>query len=79
MLWFGQFGINVVRISVPPGSDGSSAATAAVAAKKGDIGAAFGAGLEFSLNDARNVRWMLDIRALWICKSGCRTNRYRYI
>ena len=43
-----QFGINVGSDISSSGS--TATATATVAAKKGDIGAAFGAGLEFALN-----------------------------
>jgi hypothetical protein len=58
-----QFGINV-------GSDVSSSgstttATATVAAKKGDMGAAFGAGLEFALDESHNVRLDLGYRGFY--------------
>lgn len=56
-----QFGINI-------GSDFSSSgstSTAYVAAKKGDIGAAYGAGLEFALNDAHNVRLDVGYRGFY--------------
>jgi hypothetical protein len=56
-----QFGINI-------GSDlksSGSTSTAYVAAKKGDIGAAFGAGLEFALNDAHNIRLDLGYRGFY--------------
>jgi hypothetical protein len=56
-----QFGINV-------GSDISSTgstATATVAAKKGDIGAAFGAGLEFAFGESHNLRLDLGYRGFY--------------
>jgi hypothetical protein len=56
-----QFGINV-------GSDFSSsgsASTAEVAVKKGDIGAAYGAGVEFVLDEGRNVRLDLGYRGFY--------------
>jgi opacity protein-like surface antigen len=50
-----QFGINVGSEM----SSSGSTARATVEAKKGDIGAAFGAGLEFALNSSHTVR--LDV------------------
>lgn len=58
-----QFGINIGSDINTDGSTGS--ATAVVAAKKGDIGAAFGAGLEFSLTEAHNVRIDLGYRGFY--------------
>jgi len=49
-----QFGINVG--SDISSSGGSSTANATVKAKKADVGAAFGAGLEFTLTENRNLR-----------------------
>jgi hypothetical protein len=56
-----QFGINV-------GSDISSSGsttTATLAYKKGDVGAAFGAGLEFALNANHNIRLDLGYRGFY--------------
>jgi hypothetical protein len=58
-----QFGINVGSDINTSGSSGT--ATATVAAKKGDIGAAFGAGLEFALDEGHNVRLDLGYRGFY--------------
>lgn len=58
-----QFGINVGSDISSSGSTGSASAT--VAAKKGDIGAAFGAGLEFALDEGHNVRLDLGYRGFY--------------
>jgi hypothetical protein len=56
-----QFGINIGSDITSSGSTG----TATVAAKKGDVGAAFGAGLEFAINDAHNIRLDLGYRGFY--------------
>lgn len=58
-----QFGINVGSDISSSGSTGT--ATATVAAKKGDIGAAFGAGLEFALTESHNIRVDLGYRGFY--------------
>jgi hypothetical protein len=58
-----QFGINVGSDISSSGSTGTARAT--VDAKKGDIGAAFGAGLEFALDQGRNVRLDLGYRGFY--------------
>lgn len=58
-----QFGINVGSNISSSGSSGTS--TPAIALKKGDIGAAFGAGLEFALNQAHSVRLDLGYRGFY--------------
>jgi len=58
-----QFGINVGSDISSSGSTGT--ATAVVEAKKGDIGAAFGAGVEFALNQNHNIRLDLGYRGFY--------------
>jgi hypothetical protein len=58
-----QFGINVGSDVRSSGS--TTTATATVAAKKGDMGAAYGAGLEFALNESHNVRLDLGYRGFY--------------
>ncbi len=57
-----QFGINV---GSDINSSGTGTTSATVAAKKGDIGAAFGAGLEFALDEGHNVRLDLGYRGFY--------------
>jgi hypothetical protein len=58
-----QFGINVGSDIQSSGS--TETATATVDAKKGDIGAAFGAGLEFALDQGHNIRLDLGYRGFY--------------
>ncbi len=58
-----QFGINVGSSLSSSGSNGTTTAT--IALKKGDVGAAFGAGLEFALNQAHSVRLDLGYRGFY--------------
>jgi opacity protein-like surface antigen len=58
-----QFGINVGSDISSSGSTGT--ATATLDAKKGDIGAAFGAGLEFALDQGHNIRLDLGYRGFY--------------
>jgi hypothetical protein len=58
-----QFGINVGSNISSSGSNGTT--TAEIALKKGDVGAAFGAGLEFALNQAHSVRLDLGYRGFY--------------
>ncbi len=60
-----QFGFNV-GASVDGDSNGNvDQAQATVGAKAGDVGAAYGAGLEFSLNDAHTIRLDLGFRGYY--------------
>jgi opacity protein-like surface antigen len=54
-----QFGINVGSKYETSGSGGIDSVQAAVALKKGDVGLAYGAGLEFALN--KNHTFRLDV------------------
>jgi hypothetical protein len=58
-----QFGINIGSNIHSSGSNGTTTAT--LATKKGDVGAAFGAGLEFALNEAHSVRLDLGYRGFY--------------
>lgn len=58
-----QFGLNVGSNISSSGSNGNSTPT--IALKKGDVGAAFGAGLEFALNQAHSVRLDLGYRGFY--------------
>jgi hypothetical protein len=58
-----QFGINVGSNISSSGSNGATTGT--IALKKGDVGAAFGAGLEFALNQAHSVRLDLGYRGFY--------------
>ncbi len=58
-----QFGINVGSSLSSSGSNGTTTAT--IALKKGDVGAAFGAGIEFALNQAHSVRLDLGYRGFY--------------
>lgn len=58
-----QFGINIGSNINTSGSNGPTTATLAL--KKGDVGAAFGAGLEFALNQAHSVRLDLGYRGFY--------------
>jgi opacity protein-like surface antigen len=57
-----QFGINVGSKATGPAVD---TVITVVAAKRNDIGLAYGAGLEFALNSKRNVRLDLGYRGLY--------------
>ncbi|WP_157446885.1 porin family protein [Cytophaga aurantiaca] len=54
-----QFGLNVGSKFSSSGNESSDTARATVALKKGDIGFAYGAGLEFALSKNHNIR--LDV------------------
>jgi hypothetical protein len=60
-----QFGFNI-GADVDGDSNGNvDQARATVGAKAGDVGAAYGAGLEFSLNDAHTIRLDLGFRGYY--------------
>jgi len=58
-----QFGINVGSNISSSGQNGTTTATLEV--KKGDMGAAFGVGVEFALNKAHSVRLDLGYRGFY--------------
>jgi hypothetical protein len=58
-----QFGINVGSDINSSGSNGTTRAV--VETKKGDIGAAYGAGLEFVLNQNRTIRFDIGYRGFY--------------
>lgn len=58
-----QFGINIGSKISSSGSNGTTTAT--LETKKGDVGAAFGAGLEFALNEAHSIRLDLGYRGFY--------------
>ncbi|MGN6646420.1 MAG: porin family protein [Cytophaga sp.] len=60
-----QFGINVGSNLETSGSNGSDTAKAVVALKKGDVGVAYGAGLEFALNKSHSFRLDLGFRGFY--------------
>lgn len=60
-----QFGVNVGSKFESSGSNGTDTATAVVALRKGDIGFAYGAGLEFALNKNHTVRLDLGYRGFF--------------
>jgi hypothetical protein len=60
-----QFGINVGSNFETSGSNGSETARAVVALRKGDVGVAYGAGLEFALNKNHSLRLDLGFRGFY--------------
>ena len=58
-----QFGITFGSKITSTGSNGTTSAT--LETKKGDVGAAFGAGLEFAINQAHTVRLDLGYRGFY--------------
>jgi hypothetical protein len=58
-----QFGINIGSNLSSTGPTGTT--TTSLEAKRGDMGAAFGAGLEFALNEAHSVRLDLGYRGFY--------------
>jgi opacity protein-like surface antigen len=60
-----QFGFNIGSSIKGSGGSGSDTLTAVLATKKSDFGFAYGAGLEFALNEDRNVRMDLGFRGVY--------------
>lgn len=61
-----QFGINTgSKFETTGNGNGSSTTTAAVALKKGDVGIAYGAGLEFGLNSNHTFRLDIGFRGFY--------------
>lgn len=60
-----QFGFNVGSKLETSGSNGTDTARAVVAVRKGDIGFAYGAGLEFALNSSRTFRLDVGYRGFY--------------
>jgi opacity protein-like surface antigen len=60
-----QFGINVGSDLKTTGDNGTDSLHAVVALKKGDVGFAYGAGLEFALNMKHTVRLDLGYRGFY--------------
>ena len=60
-----QFGINVGSKFETSGSNNSDTARAVVALRKGDVGVAYGAGLEFALNKNHSLRLDLGFRGFY--------------
>jgi hypothetical protein len=60
-----QFGLNLGAKATGNASGNTSSATVSVGAKKGDVGAAYGAGLEFALNPAHTVRLDVGFRGYY--------------
>lgn len=71
-----QFGINLGAETSATGTESTDSLKAVVAIKKGDIGIAYGTGLEFMLNKTRSVRLDLGFRGFYglIDMSGTTTN-----
>jgi hypothetical protein len=60
-----QFGINVGSSIQSSGNANADTLRAVVAVKQGDVGAAYGAGLEFALNKAHTLRLDLGFRGFY--------------
>lgn len=60
-----QIGISVGSDISTTGGDGTSNANAVLSVKKGDLGFAYGAGLDFGLNPARTIRLGLGFRGVY--------------
>jgi hypothetical protein len=60
-----QFGLNVGSKTSTNGSESTDTLRAVVAVKKGDIGLAYGAGLEFMVNKIHTVRIDLGFRGFY--------------
>jgi opacity protein-like surface antigen len=60
-----QFGINVGSTMNASGTENSGSLKATVALKKGDVGFAYGAGLEFALNQGHSIRLDLGYRGFY--------------
>lgn len=60
-----QMGYNLGSSISSSGSNGTDTITTIVAVKKGDVGFAYGAGLEFMLNDTRTIRLDLGFRGVF--------------
>ncbi len=60
-----QFGINAGSKFETSGNGNTDSTTAVVALRKGDVGLAYGAGLEFALNKNHNVRLDLGFRGFY--------------
>lgn len=59
-----QIGISVGSKLNTSGNDGSNTPIAVLSVKKGDLGVAYGAGIDFGLNPARNIRLGLGYRGV---------------
>ena len=60
-----QVGYNIGSSVQTEGSNGSDTMTAVVVTKKADVGFAYGAGLEFALNETRTIRLDLGFRGVY--------------
>jgi hypothetical protein len=60
-----QFGLNVGSNFESSGGNGSDTVRAAVALRKGDVGVAYGGGLEFALNRDHTVRFDIGYRGFY--------------
>jgi hypothetical protein len=60
-----QMGFNIGSSLEASGSNGSDTLQAVVALKKGDVGFAYGAGLEFALNETRTIRLDVGFRGVF--------------
>lgn len=60
-----QMGFNVGSKVSSSGGGGQDTVQAVIALKSGDMGFAYGAGLEFALNESRNIRLDLGFRGVW--------------
>ncbi|ABG59803.1 porin family protein [Cytophaga hutchinsonii] len=60
-----QFGINAGSKFETSGNGNTDSTTAVVALRKGDVGVAYGAGLEFALNKSHSVRLDLGFRGFY--------------
>ena len=60
-----QIGISVGSDISTSGGDGTNNADAVLSVKKGDLGFAYGAGLDFGLNSARTIRLGLGFRGVY--------------
>jgi hypothetical protein len=81
-----QFGYNVGSRITDSGTNGTDTMNAVIVTKKGDVGFAYGAGLEFALNQTRTIRLDLGFRGVFgfldiqgTTPSGTNTRSYNVI
>ncbi len=60
-----QIGISAGSSLLTTGGNGNEPPEAVLSVKKGDLGVAYGAGLDFGLNEARNIRLGLGFRGVY--------------
>ncbi len=60
-----QIGISAGSDLITSGGNGNEPPEAVLSVKKGDLGVAYGAGLDFGLNEARNIRLGVGFRGVY--------------